>query len=303
MEPTIGSMDIEKFFKAYELAKYNLINLEITHAFNSIGSHIFFDFGEHKEIILKNGKKTFKWDWTIWFSNTTWRLCKDGKYIVGSNDPSTLIEKSIQKLLGKRLQSLYFISQFLDVTINFEDGYQLVSFFNWFSERQWLVLVPDNNNLKINCANYKEIRETRTIAKHFQIIENFKECDILSEKVSLTNILFKEWGRPIFKFGKKIILDLKFCKWRLEREENYLVGHTDFALSKHKNKIHTLMNELIGKKLIKIKLNEFQEAKFEFEDNFVIQTFACLRSTLQWGLFSKDLPPFYGKINLAKEET
>ena len=292
-------MNDKKFLRACEFINKHLIDLDVKHAFNSIGSNIFFDFGKKKEII-QNGSKSSKWEWTIWIGNAPWRISKNGKFIVGSNDHRDIIQTNIQKLIGKHFHSFQFLSQFLDVAFNFDDGYQITTFFNWFEEDQWLIFIPDGNNIVINCSNYEEIKNVRKIAKHFPFIENYKELNFPHDERVLTDITYKNNEHPIFNFENIFSIDLRFCDWRLERNQDYLIGYTDLYLKNDKDKIYNIMNELIGKKLKKIDVNSFMEGRFQFEDQYVIKTFACLRLSDQWRLISKKIPSFYAKIPLAE---
>lgn len=300
---------IKKFLHACDSTKTKLVNVEMNNVFNSIGYSVTFEFGNIKEITKSKSGREFIWrEWSLRIGNAVWRLSKEGKYIIGSEDPQELIQIGIEKLLGKRFQSLQFISQFLDVEFSFDDGYKLTTFFNWFCRDQWTLSLPDNNYMWVDCDNYKEIRKVLNIAKHLPITEKYQEVDFPYEGVKLTKIIFIEGERPKLQFGSKFSIDLKFCEWRLERDDMYLVGYRDLVTSNcnFKNKIYkkikfyTLMNELIGKTLEKVEVNSFMEGRFQFEDQFVLKTFSCLRSIHQWRIYSKEVPSFYAKIPLAE---
>ena len=73
----------------------------MTHVFNSIGSNIFLELGEDTEIRLKNGKKRQRKQWSIWLGNASWRITKNGKYLVGSVDARENIEQHLRNMLEK----------------------------------------------------------------------------------------------------------------------------------------------------------------------------------------------------------
>ncbi len=118
--------------------------------YNSIGSNIFFEFGEEKEYVFPNGKKSVQKEWCIWLSWTSWRITRHSRYITGSDEsPEISIQSFLDKLMGKQLQSLLFISQFLDIEINFQDGYKIDTFFNYSFENQWLIFLPNDFEIVI----------------------------------------------------------------------------------------------------------------------------------------------------------
>ena len=135
-------MNKKEFVKSLKLLQSDLVKLSVNTAFNSIGSNVFFEFGQEIEKNVSNGKKELRKEWVIWISMASWRMTRHGKYIGGSGDDRGLIEGNIQRLLGKHFQSIHILSQFLDVEFNFEDGYQLTTFFNWREEDQWTIFLP-----------------------------------------------------------------------------------------------------------------------------------------------------------------
>lgn len=289
-------MDNECFLHACELVNANLVNLDVNRAFNSIGSNVFFEFGKGKEIVFKNGRKSIKKEWVIWISDASWRISKKGKYIVGSGDSPSLIQSNIQKLLGKRFQSLQVISQFLDVEFNFEDDYQITTFFNLPEENQWTLFLPDQTNIEVNCSNYEAIENVQDIAKHFRVIENLKKLEFPQQEVVLTGITYDKHGQPTFHFENETAINLENCTWRLEKDKNYLVGYLD----DDQNKIDNEMCDLIGKKLKQIDVfNSLMDARLQFEDQYVLKTFTCYRAINQWKICSKNTPLFSAIIQMS----
>lgn len=293
-----GYVDIKSILNTCETINKHLVGLEINRVFNSVGSNIFFEFGKDREV--SNGKEGTGRECAIWIGNASWRISKNGKYIIGSNDCREDIHLHMQEMLGKCFQSFQFLSQFLDVVFNFDEGYQITTFFNWMEEDQWTIFLPDKTNIGIDLSNYEEIQSVRENAKCFPVIEYYKELNYPHEERVITDITYKNNEHPIFNFESKFYIDLRFCDWRIEKDENYLIGYTDLYLSDDKNNYWKKIGELVGKRIIKIEVNSFMEGRFQFEDQYVIKTFACLRLIDQWGVLSKENHSFHAKIQLEK---
>ena len=282
-------MDDKVFLRGYELIQEKLAGLEVKRAFNSIGSNIFFDFGEETEVVFKNGKKSKKRDWTIWISRASWKITKEGKYIVGSGDSRISMESKIQQLLGKRFQSLQFRSQFLDTAFNFEEGYQLTTFFNHVVEDQWTVFLPDGTNIGADCSNEEELKNGQTIAKQLVVTESYTKLEFPKNEVVVTKIKYNKDEQPTFHFDDNTSISFANCTWRLEKGEEYLIGYLDDDCSKTVDN----MLRLIGKKLLRVKIaDNLMDAIFLFEDQYVLKTFTCGHATKQWGIFAKSVPLF-----------
>jgi hypothetical protein len=298
-------MNNKQFSNAYELIKLNLVNFSVNRAFNSIGSNVFFEFGKERKFVLKNGKESSQKEWSIWIGDASWRITKNGKYIGGSGDSPENIQLSIQKLLGKRFQSLQFLSSFLDVEFHFDDGYQITTFFNWLEENQWTLFLPDQTNISVNCSNYEEIENVQNTASDFLIIENYKKLNFPKNELVLTEITYDDHGQLICCFEDGCSINLENCTWRLEKAQTYLIG----CLDEEQDKINK-MSELIGKKIKQIDVaNSMMDARFQFEDQYVLRTFACCYKVNQWKITSNDNLIFCANIQLddvshpeAKEE-
>jgi hypothetical protein len=281
----------DNFLCGYELIKNRLVDLEVNRVFNSIGSNVFFEFGKDKEILLKNGKKKIQKEWSIWIGNASWRITKSGKYIVGSGDPSQIIQLYIQKLMNERFRSLRFFSQFLDAKFEFYDGYELTTFFNGFEENQWAVFLSNQTNICVDCSSFEEIKNIQNIAKHFPISENYKKIDFL-QGLKVISITYDKRGQPRLYFENGFSVFLENCTWRLEKKNNYLIGNLD-----EQNKI----SELIGKRLVQVGIMEtIMDAKFQFEDQYVLKTFTCCRLLNQWQIFSNQTAVFQATIQLVE---
>lgn len=289
-------MNNKQFLQACDLIKKNLVNEVMDRTFNSIGSNVFFQFGKGKEIISRNGRTIIEKEWSIRAGNASWRISKKSEYVTGSGDSPQIIQFGIQKLLGKRFQSFQFLSQFLDVEFNFEDGYQITTFFNWLMEDQWTVCLPNDLGIGIDCSTYEKIKQIQALAKHIPIIETYKKLDFLPPNITVTKIAYNEYDLPIFHFENGNSLHLEICTWRLEKHNDYLIGYLD----EDKNQIRDRLSELVGKKLKQIDIaNPMMDARFQFEDDYVLKTFTCCRAVKQWKICKQNELIFSADIQIS----
>ena len=197
--------------------------------FNSVGSNIFFEFGEKKEYVFPNGKKSAQKEWSIWLSWASWRITHHNRYITGSDEnPEISIQSFLDKLLGKRFQSLLFISQFLDIELNFEDGYKINTFFNYSVENQWLIFLPNDSEMVIDCSTKESIKSLQSLSKQININDRFTKVNlsILGEKVD--EISYKEDKVSKLILSNDFLVDLGTAAWRLAKNNEYYLGRLGF---------------------------------------------------------------------------
>lgn len=272
-------MDNKRFLDAIEFARQNLVNLAVNRAHNSIGSNIFLEFGEGKEITLKTGKTKIKRDWSIWIRDASWRLSKNEKYIVGSDDSRELIQSNIQELIGKRFESSQFLSNFLDVQFNFQDGYQLRTFYNWSEENQWTMFLPNETSIMVDCSTAEERKKTLALAKQISIVQEHNLLNLLQLNMIVSKISYNQYNLPVLHFENRLPIELLHCVWRLEKNQDYLIG----CLDDNSSEINNQLSNIIGKKLLKASsANTAMDAVFEFEGSYILKTFSCCQSSPQW---------------------
>ena len=290
-------MNSKHFLRACEFISSNLIKFDVNHVFNSIGSHIFLEFGKQKKIVWKNGSESTQSEWSIWIGNASWRVSKNGKYVAGSGDSPELMESSIQMLLGKYFRSFQFLSSFLDVEFNFEDGYQVTTFFNWCADNQWTVFLSDQTNIRVDCLSHEDIKRVQNLAKHCSIMENYKKLDLLHQAGVITEITYDQMPQPTFHFENEFSIKLLNCAWRLEKDGDYLVGCVD-----EDQNTTNIFSGLIGKKIKQIDIaNSSMDARFQFENQYTLKTFTCARRISQWTIFLKSTPIFHANIQLLNQ--
>ncbi len=290
-------MEDKHFLRTYNLINESLVHLEMNRTFNSIGSNVFFEFGKEKEIIHKNGKKQLKKEWSIWISLASWRITKNNKYVVSSGDSPKIIQSSIQKLLGKHFQSLSFLSQFLDAEFNFEDGYQITTFFNWMEEDQWTIFLPDDSNIGVDCSSEAALKNVQDTASRLCIKEQYEKLNTPIQEGVINEVTFNEKNLPVFYFKDNFSLSLESCAWRLEKDSLYVIGCLDEDLKKMKGELLPL----IGKKLKQIDIaNPMMDARIQFEDGFVLKTFSCCHIEEQWKIYKEKKLVFDASIPLLE---
>ena len=247
------------FLTNYELINAQLPHVKVERSFNSIGSNIFVEFGKKIEEILKNGRKTTFREWSIWIGDASWRISKNGKYVVGSDDYPQSIQHHIQELVGLQFVHSNFLSSFLDIEFDFENGYKLTTFFNWSEEDQWTIFLPNGANIGTDCSSQAKINEIQNIAS--------------------------------FHFEDNTLVVLHNCTWRLTKNNTYLIGNID-------DDNQNILSELIGKKLKQVRLlNSEMDAQFHFEEQYILETFTCYKTADQWEISTPD-GTFHGKIEL-----
>ena len=292
-------MENKEFLHACKLINTDLIRLKMDRTFNSIGSNVFFEFGKEKKVEVIKGKKVIEKEWSIWLSHASWRITIGNKYVVGSGDFPKTIQSNIQSLLGKQFQSFRFLSQFLDIEFNFEDGYQITTFFNWMEENQWTIFLSDNSNIGVDCSSEEALKNVHNISKHFKIEEKYKKMDLLLKRPAVINIAFNKWNLPMFHFENGASIHLEACAWRLEKSGHYVIGCLDGDLKKIKSELV----HLVGKKLKLIDIaNPMMDARFQFEDGFILKTFSCCQTEEQWKIYEEKRLVFSAKIPLLKNQ-
>jgi len=271
-------VDHKKFLQICELLHTGLTNQVMDRTYNSVGSNIFFEFGKQKEIIFPNGKIRLQKEWCIWLSGTSWRISQHNKYVIGSGESHEIkIQPYLEKLLGKRLLSFSFSSQFLDIEINFEDGFQVTTFFNQIEENQWLIFLPNKTELIIDCSSAIAIESVQHLSKQIEIESRYKKIDRSFLNAEVEKVLFKENEISKLICSNGISIDLGSSAWRLEKSNQYCIGRKDYyfgstgeQVKEHKDKLLGL----IGKKIKHMSLDSSgMDGRIGFEDNYILEIF------------------------------
>lgn len=115
------------------------------------GTFITMDFGKDIEIVFNTKKgieKFTRGEWHLWINDCAWRIDKEGKPIIGSNDDRKKINKKILILKNKILKNIEILSNIFDAKISFEKGIELTLFANTTEEAEhWMLFTPDRKVL------------------------------------------------------------------------------------------------------------------------------------------------------------
>lgn len=272
--------------------------------YNSVGSNIFFEFGKQKEILLQNGKKRLQKEWCIWLSWTSWRITQHGQYIVGSGESLEVnIQAYLEKLLGKRFQSFQFLSQFLDVEFNFEDGYQISTFFNRVNEDQWLIFLPNKTEIIIDCSSEKAIESVQTLSSQVKIKNKYKELELPFLNAEVKEILFEKNELSKIICTNEFSFDLGLSAWRLQKNDRYQIGRKDYyfdSLEGKSKEIEDKLLDLIGEKIKRISIDSSgMDVRLEFGDGYIFEIFTHSKAEL-WKIHSKNEVILHAKVENAE---
>ncbi|HEU5375948.1 MAG TPA: hypothetical protein VFV38_10950 [Ktedonobacteraceae bacterium] len=120
---------------------------------HGIGTFITLEFGQPVSPTYPDGKS--HGEWHLWVYGGAWRLEKEGRVIVASEDDRTKIEMEIQCIEGCVLQSFEVMTPALDALLVFEDEIVLRIFSIYSEETEergmdnWLLYTPDAGNVII----------------------------------------------------------------------------------------------------------------------------------------------------------
>jgi hypothetical protein len=289
----------DPFLSALKQTRADLKHLKIHAAFNSLGSNLAIEFGESIAILLTHREKDLLKEWSIWIGNASWRIAKNGKYVVGSGDDKIFIQLQLEQLLGKRFRSIQFLSQFLDVEFGFDKGYQLTTFFNGMAQDQWSMFLPHRTEIVIDCSNKQSIQNVQTLANYVNIKENYKSIELPFPNITIKEITYNSDNNlPIFHCENDISINLNSCTWRLEKNNEYYVGQFD---NENKTSIQEKLSELIGKEVKQIEIaNPMMDAKFQIGNEYVLKVFTCCGMLKQWEICSKNESIFSTNITHSK---
>jgi hypothetical protein len=279
-------VDDNQFLEACNLLNTSLIYQIMDRTYNSVGSNIFFEFGKQKEIVFQNGKKRFQKERAIWLSWTSWRISQYNKYVIGSGEsPEVNIQTCLERLLGKRILSIRFISQFLDLEINFEDGYQVTTCFNYIEENQSMIFLSNDTEIVIDCSSQEAIESIQQLSKQIEIRNKYKNLEFSFLDAQVKELLFD--GNVLSKIvcTEGFSIDLGLSAWRLEKNDQYQMGRQDYYFSSIEESSKELEDKLLnltGKKIKSMGIDSSgMDTRLEFEEEYALEIFTDAQ-TNQW---------------------
>lgn len=291
--------DTDQIINNFQFINENLPEETVTKTYISTASHLFINFGEEFEAKYSNGKPYKKSPWSIWLgANVDWRLNKNDKFIVGSCQSYDEMMKHIQKLVGEKYLSYSITSHLMDIQFEFENGFQLTSFFDALINEQWTIFCPNENIIGLEAETIEETNQIIKLSKNFKIKNDYKKKDLpIHYKVLL------DWSLDetdlFLNFEDGFTLSLDYCSWRIEKNQEYYMSIGDYRLSKNKN-INVYLDRFKGKRLVRSDITErFHDAKFKFEGGDTISTFSNFNVTHPWRISSNSQFTIYSpKVEL-----
>jgi hypothetical protein len=106
------------------------------------GSFLTMEFG--KPVQPTKANETVHGEWHLWLYGCAWRLEERERIIVSSEDEHSKIEREIQRLEGRVLQSFELLTPALDAVVSFEDNVVLRLFSIYTEDMDsWMLFTPD----------------------------------------------------------------------------------------------------------------------------------------------------------------
>ena len=112
------------------------------------GSFLTFDFGKDNEeqITTKSGdiKILHFGEWRLWIYMCAWRIDKNSKPFIGSNDSRDFIETHLRELEDNELRKVVVLNEAFDAILIFGEEYRLHLFsFRVIEDEQWIFFTPE----------------------------------------------------------------------------------------------------------------------------------------------------------------
>lgn len=286
--------DVKNFIENFHFFNEKILNESIKRAYISVGSHLFIKFGEELDDTFPNGKPCKKSPWTIWLGGSVgWRLNKKNEYITDSSDPYDEMNAKVQQLLEKKLLTIRILSQFMDIQFDFEDGYQLTCFLKTLLREQWLLFCSNDNTAGLESETKPQVQQVVALSEHFDIINPFQLINLPIDKKTVLGFSLEE-ASLYLDFEDDLSLYLERCAWRIEKNGIYCIGSLDQFNHSINEDASTYLKDIKGKKLVKSSvIQSFQDAKFEFENGYIIKTFSCYKDPIPWRILKDNQKKVY----------
>ena len=187
------------------------------------------------------------------------------------------IQTHLEKLLGKHFLSFLVISQFLDIEFNFEDEYKVTTFFNLATENQWLVFLPNDSEIVIDCSSEKAIKAVQHLSKQVEVKNKYKEVEHSFFGAEVIEFIFKEMEVSKIICTEGFSIYLGSSAWRLEKNNQYQLGSIDYYFGSKEGQSKELKDKLLdltGKKIKRMSTDSSgMDAMLEFEGGYILEIF------------------------------
>lgn len=286
--------DVKCFIENFRFFNEKILAESVKRAYISVGSHLFINFGEEIESKFPNGQPCKDSQWTIWLGGSVgWRLSQKDKYITDSSDTYEEMNAKVQQLLGKKFLTSRILSQFMDIQFDFEDGYHLTCFLKTILRQQWVLFCSNDNTVGLESETKPQVQQIVGLSKHFDIVNPFQLINLPIDKKTVLGFSLEE-ASLYLDFEDDLSLYLECCAWRIEKNGIYCIGSVDQFNHTINEDASKYLKEIKGKKLLKSSvIQPFQDAKFEFENDYVIKTFSCYKNPTPWRILKDNQKKVY----------
>lgn len=131
----------------------NLVGLTARRVKLGYGSFITMDFGNDIEVKVKTKtgvNKHTRGEWHLWVYQCAWRIDKNDKPVVGSEDDRKIIEKLVKCIEGKVLKKFEILTDSFDAKLTFSGNIVLYLFSHITVEvEQWMLYTPGDKVLVV----------------------------------------------------------------------------------------------------------------------------------------------------------
>ena len=201
---------------------------------------------------------------------------------------------------------MLFISQFLDIELDFEGGYRINTFFNYAVENQWLIFLPNDSEIVIDCSTKKSIKSLQFLSKQINIHYRFTKVNlsILGEKVD--GISYDEGKVSKLILSNDFLVDLGTAAWRLAKNDEYYLGRLDYYFGckeEQETELRNMVSGLIGKSLKDMSVDASgMDVRLELEDGYIFEIFT--HSKIEpWKIYSKNEIVLHAKVKSTENQT
>lgn len=118
------------------------------------GSFITIDFGKNRVLkyATKHGiKQRERGEWRIWIYMCAWRIDKNQKPFLGSEDDFSreVFQEKLSEIKGKKLLSFDILNTAFDSQIKFESDFAINLFSFGTQKEQWILFRPEKKVLTV----------------------------------------------------------------------------------------------------------------------------------------------------------